>query len=81
MSGNLNIDLNIVLMKLISFKLYLPSIRVINLLKEKERERERKQFILNFLRMYILLIHLNSMTEVESMHFQNYSITFNFFVF
>lgn len=77
MSGNLNIDLNIVLMKLISFKLYLPSIRVINLL----REREREQFIFNFLRMYILLIHLNSMTEVESMHFQNYSITFNFFVF
>lgn len=77
MSGNLNIDLNIVLMKLISFKLYLPSIRVINLL----REREREQFIFNFLRMYILLIHLNSMTEVESMHFQNYSITLNFFVF
>lgn len=75
MSGNLNIDLNIVLMKLISFKLYLPSIRVINLM------REREQFIFNFLRMYILLIHLNSMTEVESMHFQNYSITFNFFVF
>lgn len=43
MSGNLNIDLNIVLMKLISFKLYLPSIRVINLL----RERERDQFIFN----------------------------------
>lgn len=78
MSGNLNIDLNIVLMKLISFKLYLPSIRVINLLREREREIN---LFLTFLRMYILLIHLNSMTEVESMHFQNYSITFNFFVF
>lgn len=41
MSGNLNIDLNIVLMKLISFKLYLPSIRVINLLRERERERKK----------------------------------------